>query len=176
MSEGTARPDLKPFPVRVGAIEPVRIDFEAFAQPAAAKLPEYHDPASVDFRVQIKYRVDESSGIVVGLADSVFGQVTKGASDGSGEKVEATAPKPPYRLNVAVAAAFVYDPKEMSRAEVTTWCEKGSFYVLFPYLRHLVFDTTAKTGFPTVTLPLVLLPILRDGSSIRKDEAPASPV
>jgi len=175
-TEGAVKPALTPFPLRVGTIVPIRIDFEAFTPPAAAKQPEYYDPSEVAFQVQVKYRVDESSGIVVVLAESVFPQEKKGASVDTQEKAGTTTPKPPYRLNVAAAASFDFNPSKTTRDEVTMWCEKGAFFVVSPYLRYLVFDATAKSGFPTVTLPLVLVPVLREKAAPPKDDAPASPV
>lgn len=161
MTEGTANINLTPFPVRVGEIEPIRIDFEAFVPPSGAKAPVYYDPAGVDFRVRVKYRIDDGTGVVIVMAEADFAQEKASSDDAATDASEPTV-KPPYRLAVAAAASFNYDGKEMSKKEVTTWCEKGAFFVLSPYLRQLVFDVTARSGFPTITLPLVTVPILRD--------------
>jgi hypothetical protein len=161
MPETAVKPELHPFPVRVGAIVPTRIDFEAFAAPDEAKPPVYHDPKRVGFNVGVKYRVDESSGFVLVSAEAVF-EKTEG---------ELLPTKPPYRLSVGAAAPFAYDPQEVSKDEVEQWCAKGAFFVVSPYLRLLVFFVTGQSGFPMLTLPLVTVPILREIPESGRPEA-----
>jgi hypothetical protein len=161
MPEEAAKPDLQPFPVRVGAIVPTRIDFEAFAPPSEAKPPEYHDPAGVVFSVGVKYHLEEDSGVVLISAEATFEKP-------GGEPSPA---KPPYRLNVGASAPFIYDPKEISKDEVAEWCAKGAFFVVSPYLRLLVFFVTGQSGFPTITLPLVKVPMFREKPLGRKPDA-----
>ena len=161
MPEESAKPDLQPFPVRVGTIVPIRIDFEAFVLPGEAKPPEYNDSESVEFNVGVKYRLDEASGVVLVSAEAVFGK----------PEGEPSPAKPPYRLNVGAAAPFAYDPKVISKDEVAEWCAKGAFFVVSPYLRLLVFSVTGQSGFPTITLPLVKVPVLREKPLSRKPDA-----
>jgi len=161
MSEEAAKPDIQPFPVHVGAIVPTRIDFEAFALPNEAKPPEYHDPASVAFSAGVKYQLREDSGVVLVTAEATFEKL-------EGEPSQA---KPPYRLSVGAAAPFAYDPKVISKDEVAEWCAKGAFFVVSPYLRLLVFSVTGQSGFPTITLPLVKVPVLREKPMSRKPDA-----
>jgi len=158
MTEGTVEPRLKLFPVQVAELETVRIDYEAFVSPAGAQPPKYFNPHQISFCPQVKYRVDDSSGVVIVSAKSVFARPTKGgaAADLSADP----APLEPYRLEVAAGAVFIFDPQKMSREEVVEWCEKGAFFIVSPYLRQLVHDVTARSGFPTVTLPLVQVPVL----------------
>jgi len=161
MPEETAKPELQPFPVRVGAIVPTRIDFEAFAPPGEAKPPVYHDPHRVAFNVGVKYRVDEGSGFVLVSAEAAFEK----------PEGESSPAKPPYRLNVGASAPFVYDPKKISKDEVAEWCAKGAFFVVSPYLRLLVFSVTGQSGFPTITLPLVMVPVFCEKPLSRKPDA-----
>jgi len=172
MSEGTSNPDLELFPVRVGTIVPVRIDFEAFARPSEAKPPQYHDPANVAFKVAVKYQVDETAGVVVIHAEASF-EDAQGTPPGH-EKAEVVTAKPPYRLSVGAAAPFVYDPNKISKDEVTKWCAKGAFFVVSPYLRLLVFSITGQSGFPMITLPLVEVPVLREKPAGKPKDATQS--
>ncbi len=157
MGDAGPEANLEPFPVQVGTVVPIRVDFEAFVAPEAAKPPMYHDPEDVGFRVNMKYRVDESEGMVIAEADVQFGDAP---ADEQGAD-EAKRPKPAYRLTVAAAASFAYDPQAMSKAEVETWCAKGAIYILTPYLRELVFSMTARSGFPAISMPLVTVPVFR---------------
>lgn len=169
MSEGTSKPDLELFPVRVGTIVPVRIDFEAFVKPSEAKPPQYHDPVNVAFKVAVKYQVDETAGVVVVHAEASFEDAP--ADPPGPEKAKA---KPPYRLSIGAAAPFLYDPKKISKDEVTKWCAKGAFFVVSPYLRLLVFSITGQSGFPMITLPLVEVPVLREKPARKPKDATQS--
>lgn len=151
--------NLQPFPIQLGEIEPIRIDFEAFVPPSVAKPPVYCNPSNVNFGVKVKYRVENGTGIVIVMTEADFSKENVLTDDV--DEINENTMKPPYRLVLAAAASFAFDSAEMSEDEVKTWCEQGAFFVLSPYLRQMVFDITAKSGFPTITLPLVKVPVLR---------------
>lgn len=79
---------------------------------------------------------------------------------------------PPYELKVEVVGVAVWDPDAIPDDVVKAWGQRGSPYALFPYLRELVSDLTARSGFPTVTLPLMVLPtpIGKSGEDSRKEQ------
>lgn len=87
-----------------------------------------------------------------------------------------------YSLEVAVVAGFSYDPKEMQKEKVKEWCQKGSLFIVLPYIRSIVATITGESGFPVVSLPLLEVPTFRPPDKVKPhnstrpepgDESPA---
>ncbi len=144
-------------PVHVTEIEPIRIDFEALVPPSAAQTDEPHG-----FRNRVKFGVKDDCGTVIISSEAEFNE-KKEAEDVEAETRESPPFKPPYRLHVEIGMQFTYDPAEIARDEVELWCKDGAFFIASPFLRQLVYDIIARTGFSNVLMPFVEVPILQKG-------------
>ncbi len=73
----------------------------------------------------------------------------------------------PYELEAEVGGLATWDRSEIDDSTVLVWAEIGSPYALLPYLRALVSDLTARTGFPPVHLPLMVVrPIVQQSAQV----------
>ncbi len=64
----------------------------------------------------------------------------------------------PYSLSAQVQGIATWDREEIDDDTVKLWAVQSAPYTLLPYLRALVAQITALSGFPPLTLPLLVLP------------------
>jgi len=172
MTEGTTKPKLVLFPLQIGDIEPIRIDFEAFVPPSMARSPRYFGGKPSGFDSRTKYKLDDDSdtGAVILTVKAQFKPEVPSADDEEAgapdvrERDEAKQ-EAPYRLEVSIGGSFSFEPDRVAREQVESWCKGASFFILSPYVRQLVWDITAKSGFGPVVMPLVHVPVLKESDS-----------
>jgi preprotein translocase subunit SecB len=64
-------------------------------------------------------------------------------------------------FRISLNAVFRVNEQAFPAERVEEWAEKGSFYVLFPYLREHIYSMCLRTGFPMIRLPMVEIPTFK---------------
>ena len=94
-------------------------------------------------------------------------QVSIRASVGQKDKLEENLETLPYYFTVRVVGTFHITDK-FPMEHVKRWAEENAPFVIFPYLREIVYSLTTRAGFPPILLPLVEVPTFQ----LDKDSLP----
>jgi preprotein translocase subunit SecB len=140
------------FPIRLSFIHLKKVSFEACRLPEELTSEELATSGAGGWNAGVTVSVQESSATV---------EATVHQKDAEGEACKDDSPQRPYLLSVTAIASFSFDPEQMKRQEVETWCRVGSFFIIAPYIRNLISEITRDSGFPSVYLPMLVLPTFR---------------
>jgi preprotein translocase subunit SecB len=167
MSEGT--PSLSLTPPKVGGLNlhPVRLQFAHLSKvvfetkdvPANLKESDREKAIPGFVRFGVKSNVGDGQALVVSTVTCLF------KDDQEHEQTESPVGTEYYNLEVSVTAGFVFNPQEMPKNEVQEWCQKGSIFVVLPFIRSVVATITRESGFPPFFLPLLEVPMFRPPAS-----------
>jgi len=167
MGEKQAPPKWNLHPIRLQFVHLRRVSFEAYSLPEEMTRDELAGLGAGQWTVNVKGSVQENRAVVTAFVGCSFTEVEDAdrqdaLSNGKDEDVDKEeAEKGPYHLEVEVVAGFTFDPSEISHKEVDDWCKIGSFFIVSPYIRHVIAEITRDSGFPEVYLPLLEVPIFR---------------
>jgi len=164
--------DTRPFPVRLQFLHLTKLTFEAKGVPENL-LEDEKEKASPGFlKVVVNANVGDTRATVAWTLSFLFsgaGPESEPPSQSNGAAIPADSRRDYYSLEIRYTAGFVYDQKDITKHDVQQWCEKGSFYIVMPYMRSIVSGITSESGFPVVLLPLLEVPTFRP----HPKEAPA---
>jgi len=154
-------------PIRLQFVHLRRVSFEAHSLPEEMTGDQLAALGAGRWTVNVSGSVQENRALVTASVGCFFAEGQDADTEDalpSGEDKDADTAKAerrPYDFEVEVVAAFTFDPSEISHKEVDDWCRIGSFFILSPYIRHVVAEITRDSGFPEVYLPLLEVPTFR---------------
>jgi len=68
---------------------------------------------------------------------------------------------PPYGISVTITGEFKVDQSRFPKEKVVAWAKGAAPFVLYPYLRQELHAATARSGGPSLILPLLEVPTVR---------------
>lgn len=148
-------------PIKLQFLHLHKVLFEAHDLPESLAAAGVTKAPRAAWTVNVRGNVEVPRARVIASVAFCAEEAEGGVSEAASGEPDAKRPVGPYTLEVEVIAGFVFDPKEISPAEVDEWCKKGSFFVLCPYLRHVIAEITRDSGFPEIYLPLLEVPTFR---------------
>lgn len=136
-------------------------DIRTFAMNAAAHSVPTLEGGQLDFRLtpEISAELDEESLVVEG-------KYTLTIFEGEVGEADDQDPPPIAELGCTMAALYLVEPT----GEPFTLDERDAFaattgqFALYPYVRALFADLTARLQLPILTLPVLFLPLEPDES------------
>jgi hypothetical protein len=156
-------------PIKLRFVHLHTLKFEAGFLPESATKEEMQRAFTPQWLFSVTGNVDKENAVVVASLKCRFNMAPAPAQKSGAQEAEAddrhSSPPEPYRLEVAAVAGFTFNPNEIPAPEVKLWCDKGSFFVLAPYLRNVIAGITRESGFPEVLLPLLEVPTFRPPSA-----------
>jgi|WetSurMetagenome_2_1015567.scaffolds.fasta_scaffold36660_3 preprotein translocase subunit SecB len=155
-------------PIRLQFAHLSKLVFEAKEVPANLNETEKAKATPGFVRFGVKSNVGEGQALVVSTVTCLF------KDDHEQEAAEGLSGADYYNLEVSVTSGFVFKPEEMTKEEVQEWCQKGSVFVVLPFIRGLVATVTRESGFPPFLLPLLEVPTFRP-PTVKPAAKPASP-
>jgi hypothetical protein len=153
--------DARPFPVRLQFLHLTKLTFEAKDMPENLLDDEKKKAAPGFLRVVVNANVGDTRATVAWTLSFLFSEARPESGPPSQSNDAATpadSKRDYYSLEVRYTAGFVYDQEDITKHDVQQWCEKGSFYIVMPYMRSIVSEITSESGFPVVLLPLLKVP------------------
>jgi len=174
MAEITTTPKWNLHPIRLQFLHLRKLRFEAYEIPERMTSESIQNAGAGMWSVNVRGSVQGNAAVVVASVGCCFARPkAEGKAQESPDKAQCDAQQPrvgPYSFEVEAVAGFAFDPKEISPEEVDRWCKKGSFYIISPYLRHVIAEVTRDSGFPEVYLPLLEVPTF--APPMKKPEEP----
>lgn len=144
-------------------LHPIKLHFAHISKVAfeAREIPENLSEADRAkaipgfFRFSVRSNLEDGHATVVSTVLCLF------RDDQQAGAAEAQDSKDCYALEVSVTSGFVFDPQEISKGQVQEWCQKGSIFVVLPFIRSVIANLTRESGFPLLLLPLLEVPTFR---------------